>query len=206
MAFQPCPNIAELSLYFLQDSQPVENVVHINRGAGWTVTDFNAVFTAVNAWWTANLKPLQATTVINNGLHIRDLTTAAGAERDDSTNKGVLGTQAGTAYPNSVTATVTLQSGLVGRSFRGRIYHIGLVESQVVANTLTAGTQSAIASAYGALLTALNGIAGTNMVILSRYNSGAKRANGIGTPIAGVRCNLEVMNQRRRLPGHNRHR
>jgi hypothetical protein len=105
-----------------------------------------------------------------------------------------------------VTIAVSWRTGITGRSFRGRTYHLGLSEAQYVGSTLEVTPAGLILTAYDALLTTINAISGNQMGVLSRYADKAPRVNGLLTPISNVEfVDLVLDSQRRRLPLHGIH-
>lgn len=138
-----------------------------------------------------------------------DISVAGGLSVIGTTGLPTTGGNNTTGYPNNVTLAVKWGTGLAGRSFRGRTYHIGLVITQVDTNdNVVASELNAIVGAYDALRTALdNATLGVEMVVVSRYSGvdanhkPIPRVTGITTPISGVSADPVTDSQRRRLPG-----
>jgi hypothetical protein len=108
--------------------------------------------------------------------------------------------------PNNVAIVMSLKTGLRGKSFRGRIYHVGLSDAVVTANAVTTVQRDALVAGYS-LLTTFAGATGEaifNLVVLSYYASSVLRPTPIATPVTSVTSDGIVDSQRRRLPGRGR--
>jgi hypothetical protein len=114
----------------------------------------------------------------------------------------VVGSNAGAALPNNVTACVSLRSNFAGRSARGRLYWQALTETQVVGNTIDTSVAGDIVAAVQAIDVAMTGL-GYELSIVSYINNGAPR---VGGPVYFfvsdiLMTDFTVDSQRRRLPG-----
>jgi hypothetical protein len=110
------------------------------------------------------------------------------------------------AYPPNVSLAVALRSGLSGRSFRGRVYHIGLAQTtNLSAGLVSAAVAAAIAAIYDTLRSSL-ATAGFPLQVLSLYSgvdgAGHKipRDAGLLTPVTQIACGLRLDSMRKRLP------
>lgn len=205
MAFIPCPNIAEFRLQYLWDLQQCENVFHVYKSAGWTADDLNTVGGTFANWWTSELFAEVSNTVTLQRIMTRDLTTESGVGTEVLLGLPANGQRTSAALPNSVSLAVKWGTGLAGRSYRGRTFHIGLCDDQVTGNTVLAATQTSLKTKYDFIRIALdNALLGVEFGVLSRYHNGAPRAAGILTPITGVGIDPVTDTQRRRSPGRGR--
>lgn len=208
MTFQPCPGIAEVVEQFNSGGQIVENVYHVQSDTPWTVTLLHTLLTTVQGWESATGSLHRHSDTLATYLRAKDLTTQNGPEDQLSINvDGQIAT--GDQLPNNVTFSVKAQTGIAGRAFRGRTYWVGMPKSyqdSTAINTVLAARVSDIVGGLNTLLVDLDAIAATP-VVLSRYLNNVKRGNGIGTPIVSYAATDNYFDsQRRRLPGHNRHR
>lgn len=204
--FIPAPGVAQIETRFLQSGQPVENVYHFHSSTAWDASSLDALANDVEAWWAANLAPLVHTGVTLTSIHARDISTQTGAEVDETYS--VSGSNVGLPLPNNATLCVTMQTGLAGRSLRGRSYLVGLNANYLSSdkNQITPTAASAIVAGYDAMITGVT----TNSSILSvvSFRSGnAWRTTALVTPVLRFHlADFYVDSQRRRLAGHNRHR
>lgn len=139
------PNTVQVRLLWALSGSLGINVIHAIAPGGFTVnqTTANTLGAAIKAAYTANLSTMHnpSTALVRVGL--RDLRTANQAEFLDS---GALagGVTTGDMLPPSVASAVTLRTAKAGKSFTGRVYIGGFIETQ---NDVNGSTVSAAATA-----------------------------------------------------------
>lgn len=201
MAFVPVPNTALAEIRMTDDFQKVENTLYFDFGAPPTVTDLQNLGADLLAWYIALMGPLQSSGVALREIYITDLTSATGPTHTETPATLITGGASGEQLPNNVSVAVSFRTALRGRSFRGRNYFVGLVDSQVAHNTLTGAMIAALTNAYNQLPASL-GTSGAIWVVVSRFTAGAPRVTGVATPVSAVVIvDDTVDSQRRRLPG-----
>lgn len=110
------------------------------------------------------------------------------------------GAVVGNPLPNNVTLAVSLRTGMVGRSRRGRVYHVGLAEAMVSVNDVVAPYNATIPTAYFNLIGILN-VLDMRLVVISYYEDGALRSVPlVSEVIDAILTDNTVDTQRRRLP------
>lgn len=206
MPFIPAENTARIELVYSQGGQIVENVYHVEFGFVPAPTDLEDMATVFKDWWNTNLQPYVANTVSLNVIKARDLTTDSGSAIEYTTGLPILGASAVQPLPNGSTLAIKWTTGLAGRSFRGRTYHIGLVTSELAdPNHISTGFQTTLANAYQALISAVEGT-GNNLVVASFYHGvdtagkPIPRSTAVLTIIDNAVVNTTIDSQRRRLP------
>lgn len=204
MARPPTENTAEVTMTFLWDGQYCINKHHFLNTAGWDEGSLNNLGTAVKEWWDTELKALVVNTCSLVEIEVVDLTEGSGLGITVQTGLPIAGTNAGPSAPNNVTLAIKKGTGLVGRSFRGRTYHIGLSEGSYTNNTVIPSDVTALRDAYDALREPLGAVIPVDMCVLSETSNGAPRAAGICTPVTGIGVDPVLDSQRRRLPGRGR--
>lgn len=203
MVFVPIPNTARCELRFTQDGQQIANVFHVEADAPLTVGDLNNIGATFVEWYDA-FRAVVANQVTLREIDIRDLTTSSGLGILYNTGLPLVGLLASPALPNHVTVAIKWGTGLTGRSFRGRTYHIGLTEGQVVNSEVDSAFAPPILSGYNAL-PALMTTNGYTLVVASRFANNAPRVTGVTTPILNASyADTVVDSQRKRLPGRGR--
>lgn len=216
--FQDCPGIAEVVLQFVQpDGSIAENALHFSNGGVdvWPSGDLTTLANAVGTWWATGdgsgntYKGIvsEHTTLAN--VIARDLTVED--SNIETVASGVAGEDTSVYLPNGVTWSITHRTGKLGRVNRGRTFVIGLCEDSQdtsLKNSLDATVAANQILAFGALIPAIPAAnAAWYWGVLSRRLDKAVRATGVITPITSVGyANLNLDYQRRRAPGHNRHR
>lgn len=203
MAFVPIPNTALVELRMTQGEQQIENTFHVEKEGILTVPDLQDIALAFADWFDTH-RNLVINTVTLREIAVRDLTTASSIGIVYSTGLPLAGLLSGSAMPNSTTIAVKWGTGLTGRSFRGRTYHIGLAESQVNNNSIDSATITGLLASYNTLLSTVTGT-GFTMVVASRVSNNVPRVTGVTTPILTASfADVTVDSQRKRLPGRGR--
>jgi hypothetical protein len=209
MAFIPVPETAEVRMQFTQANQKVENVYHVRRQGAWTQEDLTSLANIFGQWWLSAASPPVTHELVLTQVVATDISQAGGMSVLGTTGLPAPGDQGAGGYPNNVTLAIKWGTGLAGRSFRGRTYHLGLPLGQVLPDgTVSPAHLELIRAGYDALRTALdNATIGVEFVVVSRYSGvdvnhkPIPRAEGITTPISGVSVENVTDSQRRRLPG-----
>lgn len=204
MARPPTPNVAEATMTFLQDGQYVINKHAFVNTAGWDEGSLNNLGTAIVEWWDTNLKEMVANTVSLQAVEVVDLTEGSNLGITVQTGLPIFGTGTSPQMPNNVTLAIKKGTGLVGRSFRGRTYHIGLQEAQVVGNTVDSTVVANLRTRYDLLREPLGVLIPVDLCVLSEETGGVPRTEGICTPVTGIGVDPVIDSQRRRLPGRGR--
>jgi hypothetical protein len=203
MAFIPAPNCAEMVLIFTMGNQICANVFHLKGETPFDATSLATMAVLFRNWWNTNMKTKCNSAVSLDRIRGRALDTDHSPAVEVTDGMPIVGNSTFQAMPNNVTVAVKWQTGLSGRSYRGRTYHIGLTEEHVSANEVTPGAIAALTTAYNALLTAVNETP-YSLVVLSRYSGNQPRETAVATEIDGVAIDTFIDSQRRRLPGRGR--
>lgn len=203
MVFVPVPNTARLELRFTWDSQQVANVFHIEKEGPLTVSDLSNMGDVVTEWWLEH-RELVCNTVTLREIDIRDLSSASGLGILYNAGLPSPGLLNQASMPNNVTVAIKWGTGLTGRSFRGRTYHIGLTEGQVSNNALEGALVPTLLASYNALPVMIAS-ADYSQVVVSRVSNGSPRVTGVTTPILNASyADTVIDSQRKRLPGRGR--
>jgi hypothetical protein len=198
MAFIPVPNVGEFALNFLYNGQPAVNVFHVLFPSPPNATELEATCGLFRTWWIGELAPEVTNNASLQYITARDLSTQNSVGIIYNTSLPASGRASVAALPSNVTLAVKWGTGLAGRSYRGRTYHVGLGESQVAGNTVDNTALTNYRDAYTALITAIDN-AGGQLVVVSKYTNNAPRTTGIATPITSATIEPNVDTQRRRL-------
>lgn len=211
--FVPVPNTLQLDAVYVLNGERCENVFHV-QGAG--ITDLSALANKImdqyTSWETVTAIPLRSNAAQLLKLVVRDMGTQNGQvwERTSSTGIGT----GGTPLPNNATVAIKWTTGFAGRSNRGRTFHIGLAREAVSGSFLLTTSVTALIAGYQALLakltdsTVFTGFTTvSNLVVVSKYTKARPAGPAVTKNITGVAIvDGYIDSQRRRLPGHNRHR
>lgn len=200
MAFIPVPDTSMATLHF----QDVNAVVAIQRffcanDDPPTETSLSEIADAIYDWWVAqgSLSVVEEWSL--TGITVRAMNEAEGLEFEDTNAYPVVG-QVPSALPpaNQVSYTVTWNTGLVGRSARGRTYGVGLDNAWHNGVRLLDTTQAALQSEWELFLTALE-TAGHALQVVSFQEGGVFRTEGRPLPVVSGTVRFPLATQRRRL-------
>lgn len=196
--------MVRLVAQYISSGEIVENVYNFSAGAPPTTATMNNLIDAFIAWETAHGVNMRAATTGLQRVTCTDLSTATGAVVDRQVIPELDGTSPGLQAPNNVTLAFAIRTPLRGRSYRGRIYHVGMPNNQILGNLIVGPTLTSWVGAYSLLLSL--GVAPIfHLGVLSRHNGGVRLATCVWTQATAFTANQQLDSQRRRLPGHNRH-
>jgi len=199
MAFQNCPGIAEIGLQFVWQGQLCANVLHARKDTPWSSAELVALSDAAVGWISNDWNDAAISSASCVGVKSIDLSTELGAIGLPTTFEAVPGNLAATNVPTSATVAVSLRTAFRGRSFRGRVYHVGVSLAHITDSRLNATGQAVLSTVYNALVTRIAATAG-GLCVLSRFHDHAKRATGVGFLVTSIAINTALDSQRRRLP------
>lgn len=204
MGFVPFDNVIKLEPVFVWNGQYVENVHHYLVDETPSVDTCESLAASYVAWWDANMKGVMSSEVTLTMLRATIMETETSPGIEYTTGLPIVATGATQGCPNNVTVAIRWLTGLRGRSYRGRTYHIGLQENQVEYSYVNAPTISGLTTIYGDLIALSTNVGPAIMCVASKYHNGAERAVGVATPVTNVQIDRYCDSQRRRLPGRGR--
>jgi hypothetical protein len=191
-------------MIFDYQAQTVENVYHVKNGLPFAVADLQTIASEFKQWWATSLR-----SSVSSQLTLAKIEVVA---TDSQTAPAIVYTTdlplSGTAatfgpMPNNVTVAMKWSTGLRGRSYRGRTYHLGLCEDQVVGNEVNGTFLAGLIASYADLLGHVN-IGANTLCVVSRFHNNSARVSGVATDILSVSADPVIDSQRRRLPGRGR--
>jgi hypothetical protein len=200
MAFTPLLTGIRAALEYSKDGQVIVNIYHVTTTQPINTTNLTALANIFLTWWYNTARQQSSESLVLQRVIATDWTTANGAQITTTPIPAqAAGTLIGAPVPNNVALVVTGLTGQSGRSYRGRTYWAGLMDSETDTNYITTFKQTAMLNVYNTLraqLSAGNFVLG----VASFYADGLPRLIGILTPYTGFRVSLRVDTQRRRLP------
>ena len=201
MAFQPVPNVAQVTISGKQDSQLTINDLYFEASGAITGASLTNLATNVGNWLSTSLAPLLSQDWSSTVVRAVDLSSATGLTGESPINvTGGVGTE---AAPNNVAACVSLRTAQRGRSGRGRNYVPGIPNAEITLNTLSNTFIGNLIDAYFILVGAGSFTPGWELVIVSRQTAGALRPTGLAIPVVNVLMTTPyVRSMRSREVGH----
>ncbi len=202
MAFQPVTDTAEIDIIFTEHGETLQSVFYGELSGGYILSDLAVLAAAVDAQVQGTWKSQMAIEVAYLRTEVRGLAVENDLVATNNTNAGV-GVLVAGALPNNVTLAVKKESGLTGRSARGRTYWIGGTQDRLKStneNEWTTGYVASVVAAVDSMRGAINAAGLWNAVLVSRFSGGLPRAFGKTFPwISSVAVNEMVDSQRGRL-------
>ena len=198
--FQPVPSTIRVEPVYRYDSQVVENVLHYKYEVPVNEDELAEFAEEWYQLWNSNVRAWQPTNVILDKIKVTDLSSEFAPGIEYAAGMPTAGLLTGVGLPNNVTVAVRYVTALRGRSYRGRSFHIGVRNTDTTLNQITTTFQSGLDAAYTAMLN----VSTTQLyvqTVVSRYQGGALRLEGVSTPITAVTVDRTIDSQRRRLPG-----
>lgn len=154
-----------------------------------------AMYDAINS----NIIPVTSNHWSLVGIKARSMAEAEGIEHIDTNSYPLVGGIGDTVSPPAqVCYTVTLNTGLVGRSARGRIYAIGLSPTLQNGVRLTDTAQSDLQPKWALVMSAMV-TAAHALNVVSFEEGGVPRLAGRPLPVVSVNVRFPLATQRRRL-------
>jgi len=194
----PIPNTAMIEWRFTTPGGQALNRFFIEKPDAWTLEDLTDAAEAAEDLWESELSGLVSTGVSLNETVVTDMTTESGGQVVNP--GGISGGNANPVMPSNVTVAISFRTALRGRSFRGRLYHVGLTDLQVTGDTLVEGFDTTLATAYQDIMQGIGAaVTDGQHVVVSLCEDGDWRTTAVTTPVTAYTVDDTVDSQRRRL-------
>ena len=200
MPYVPAPGICQAELVYLWDGQVVETVLHFSNTATLTPTLMNELGAHLVNWFNTQIDLQLPSVKTLTNIKLTDLTTNIAPVVNYATGLPLNGVSAGVSLPNNCALVITKRTLLRGRSYRGRIYHPGLTESNVTANQVSSVYVVNTIAIYSLLINFTTASATWDMVVVSRFEGGSPRVTADSNQVTTLDSDGVVDSQRRRLP------
>lgn len=200
MGFVPAPGICQAELVYNWDSQICETVLQFQSLDTLTPVTMVELGGHLITWWDTYIKAAMPTTLSLLNIKCTDMTTNIGPVVNVATGLPKAGTGGSPSLPNNCALVLTKRTALRGRSYRGRIYTPGLVESIVTGNTVTPATVASIITNWERLISFTTTSTTWDMVVMSRVADGVDRVTADSNQVVSLDSDGIVDSQRRRLP------
>jgi len=203
MAFQKVPRTVEIDHIFTLNGVTVQNTHYAQLPTPYSQADLQALVDMIDLVFPGAYQPHMPDEV----TYVRSEVTGLDAPNDLTASQNLStgdGTNVGTALPNNVTFAIKKSSGLTGRSARGRIFWIGIPETEVKPsneNLIEAVYIASLVANLAFMRTSISSVGLWQPVIVSRFFNSAKRTEGATFPwISETNVNDRVDTHRGRLP------
>lgn len=180
MAFQPVVDTVEIDIIYTLNAEPVQNVLYAELPGGYILADLVALAAQIDTQVNGTWKPQQPPEAVYVRTEVRGLALQNDLTASNNTNAGP-GLIGAATLPNNVTFSIKKESGLTGRSARGRLYWIGVPFNQIQAtneNLLNAAYVTAIVAAVDSQRVGILAVGAWLPVLVSRFSEGIPRVTG----------------------------
>lgn len=201
MAFIPTPNAVRVSIEFTFGLSTVVLTLAFKFPTAPSVADMQELAESLNGWRATYLNPLLHTSAVCTRIKCVDQSSSNAPTYELVPISEQAGTRSGTPLPNNVACVASWLTGNRGRSYRGRMYLFGMVQTDELTTTSFTTSYLTTAAAAAAALGTAATAAGFTHVILSTRANGAPRTTGVATPVTTTRVENLIDSQRRRLAG-----
>lgn len=203
MAFQKVTDTAAIDHIFTLNGVTVQNTHYAKLPGGYNLAALQTVADSIDTIFVDTFQadmPSEASYVRTD---VRGLAVINDLIATQNAGAGA-GTHGGDALPNQCTFAIKKGSGLTGRSARGRIFWIGVPDTETQAadeNFLVATYAVSIVADIDLIRTRLDSLSGWEAVIVSRFTLGALRSEGKTFPwLTTNNVDLRLDTHRGRLP------
>jgi len=191
---------AEVRFVYATNGGVAMNVLNFRLSGGWTPELLADLAAAAEDSWETNLSPVISEAITLTETIATDLGSETGAQVTDP--GGISGAKTGFVLPDNVTVAVSFRTNQRGRSHRGRLFHVGLVDNQVLGDVLDAGVATSIFDAYTAFFADIAAaIPGATHVIVSRCQDGVWLPTAEKTTMTSIQVEPTIDSMRKRLSG-----
>lgn len=199
MAFIPVLNVVKTVVRVQYASRVYTNSFYWYKPGGWDAITAQDLCDYVRAAWVARILGNQSNGVYLLNVVGYDMEDSAGFVVYSTAAGPTAGTVASPVNPGNVTVAVSLRTANRGKSGRGRIYHIGLAESQTSGNQLATGVDTTLADAYFDFQADVELDAGAVMGIVSFQKDLVVRNPGVFQHITAILVGPNLDSQSRRV-------
>jgi hypothetical protein len=181
-----------------------ENVIYFAGPADYDGPSLTALAQAVEDSWELNVAPLVSNEITLFETVATDVSSSTGPQATDP--GGINGAVVNAALPQNVTIAVSFRTGKRGRSYRGRLYHVGLCENQVSGDEISEAFSITLRTAYENFFedVATTMGDGTHHVVVSRCQDGVWLSTAEVTDVEAYVVETTIDSMRRRLLGRGR--
>jgi len=196
------PDTARAEWVGLWNGQIVENVFHIDTGGVNTAAGLDAIADVLKTWLGDQWVFAASSGVAMQTIKVKSLHDDPGAYHEETISPNIVGDVGGATMPNNVTVAVRWNTGLGGRSYRGRTFHLGMPTSFVTGASLTTTGHTTLQNVYTTFLNRLLAMSPARQLVVASYcNGGDWRTTGVATPVINCTIDVALDSMRRRLIG-----
>lgn len=208
MPHQDVPSVVKAEVNFKDDFTTMMNVFYFHAVNAITEALLDALFATLTDWLTTYWAPIASDRIHAYEITLTDLSSLAGRRKTYPIEPDIRGGLNEEPMPANSTVAIKASVGHRGRGKNGRVFWIGLTETQVTGDTLTGGFGTTVTTAMNGLITLIQGVSGFDHVVVPHFVVGGIRPPVVGyEPVTQYQLSDNfVDSQRDRLPNHKRHK
>jgi len=206
MAHQDVTDTVQVEMRFFMGNNNAQNTLHALCATTPGLADLNDLGAVFVAWLETEWAPIASEDWTANELVLTSLDSITGPRRSIPISPAIPGELVGDAMPANCTIAIKEDIGRRGRGTAGRIFWIGLDESQVDGNQLVSAAQVAIVSALEALRTSVEGLANFTGLCVPHLTVNHVKPNPATSDVVQsfVLTDVNMDSQKDRLPFHKK--
>lgn len=210
LPYQPARGVAEVRMRYLLDFENTENVYHVEHGSldPWPLADMEDLASTFEAWESTDGSTVRSVSAHLIEVVVTDLTSLTTQKVTRPTSPVITGAIGGDSLPNNATIAIKADINNRGRGKSGRVFWIGLAESQVTGNAINTAARDAIVLALNNLRADVLALdPAYHMVVVHRKENNIRPAEASWSAIASFSTtDSTIDSQKNRLPNHKRRR
>jgi len=206
MAHQDVTDTIQVDLRFEMGNNNAANVLHVGYTGEIGIPDLDNLNEEFQTWLETSWKPIASELWNATLVTLTDINSLDGPRKAYPVDPVLTGDVTGGAPPASVTIAVKADIGRRGRGTAGRVFWIGLAESQLTENSLDVAVGSLILVALTTLNDAIALIPPfSGLVIPHRQVAGSFPNPATSSPVVGfLLTDYSIDVQKDRLPFHKK--
>lgn len=191
------PNGIKIEWNATQNGIPIVNRVYTEVAGGVSESNLDDAYGVALGFFN-DIKPAYHPSYVLNNITVTDVSIVGGMQKIYPLVADNIGTAPGSAAAANAAVVISLRSGLVGRSYRGRFY-VGALSNTNLQDAQNIGTAAAsfYATTFQDFMDALDA-AGQALVVVSRFAAGVARLVALTTEVISIIVDTKVDSQRRR--------
>jgi len=206
MPHQDVTNTVAIEIRFFLGAANAQNTLHALCTTTPGLSDLEDLGAVVDAWIETQWAPISSEDWQCTEIVLTSLDSITGPRRSIPISPAVPGEVADDAMPANVTIAVKADIGRRGRGTSGRVFWVGLAESQVNGNQLESATATAIVAALEDLRTSVEGLTNFDGLCVPHLTVNHIQPDPASSDVIAqfVLTNLYMDSQKDRLPFHKK--
>lgn len=208
MAHQDVTRTVKIEIDFFMQNNNAQNTLHAKATGPIALSDLDDLAGVIEGWLTTDWAPIAAAEWAAQNVTLTDLNSLAGPRKSYPISSPIVGGLTADPIPAGSTLAVQGNVGRRGKGIQGRVFWIGLANSQVDGNTVTSDQVTAIVDALNNLNSLVTAMAAFDGLCVPHLVVGGSRPNPATSDliVTFLVTNNLIDSQKDRLPFHKKHK